>query len=309
MRSRLFAALVGLLLATACRTSAVPSATVVGPGGDGPRILAVVAHPDDEIAFAGVLYKTATHLGGTCDVAVLTNGEGGFKYATLSERLYGLELTEEAVGRAHLPRIRARELEAGCRILGVRHVYYFGQRDHRYTTDLDEVLGAEAHVWDLEAVSEGLRELLQAGRYDLVLTLAPVPSTHAHHQAATHLARAAVRSLAPGERPLVLCSKPSSGEVVPETTDVELVFDRTQKFGHRERLDYRIVANWAIAEHKSQGTMQLLVNQGERETYAPFRDQEPEALERARRLFERLAEPQFEPRVYTSSAGTNATSR
>jgi hypothetical protein len=51
--------------------------------GDGPRVLCVVAHPDDEIAFAGALYKTATLLDSVCDLVTITNGEGGFKYATL----------------------------------------------------------------------------------------------------------------------------------------------------------------------------------------------------------------------------------
>ena len=87
---------------TACRAPAGPAIervelhSIEAPRG--PRILCVVAHPDDEIAFAATLYQTALALEGACDVAVITNGEGGFKYSTLSEPIYGLELTEEAVG-------------------------------------------------------------------------------------------------------------------------------------------------------------------------------------------------------------------
>ena len=44
-------------------------------------------------------------------------------------------------------------------------------------------------------------------------------------------------------------------------------FDRTQPFGHRDKLDYRVVVNWVIAAHKSQGTMQLAMNKGERERF------------------------------------------
>ena len=43
--------------------------------GDGIRALCVVAHPDDEIAFSGTVYKIATHLGGAVDVVVITNSE------------------------------------------------------------------------------------------------------------------------------------------------------------------------------------------------------------------------------------------
>src|SRR6187402_1770713 len=75
-----------------------------------PRILAVIAHPDDETAFAAGLYVAARHLGARCDVLVITNGEGGFKYSGLAESYYGAELSREEVGRAELPDIRRREM-------------------------------------------------------------------------------------------------------------------------------------------------------------------------------------------------------
>ena len=83
-----------------------PSAIVHGTA----RVVA--PHPDDEIAFAGALYKTSTLLDGRCDVAGITNGEGGFKYSTLAERIYGLELTDEV-------RTRASRLAETC---GIGHV-------------------------------------------------------------------------------------------------------------------------------------------------------------------------------------------
>ena len=84
-------------------------------------------------------------------------------------------------------------------------------------------------------------------------------------------------------------------------------FDRTQPFGYRDRLDYRIVANWAIAEHRSQGTMQLLVNRGDVEHYFLFAVSPPGSEERARELFEALRAPQFRTPEYGESAGTNTT--
>lgn len=309
-----------ILMASACRAS-FPNRLRIHPGGKtGPRILVVVAHPDDEISFAGTLYATARFLDGACDVAVVTNGEGGFKYATLAESIYGHELTEETVGREHLPDIRRRELRAGCEILGVRDLYFFEQKDHRYTTELAEVLGANAEVWELPRLRAALKSLLENGAYDFVFTLAPTPSTHAHHQAASLLALEAAWSLPEERRPVVLCTEPRDGVRPPAqpalpglpatgTSDHGLAFDRTRKFGHRERLDYRIVVNWAIAEHKSQGTMQLLMNRGDREAYLLFDGNPPGSAERAQALFQSLQEPRFPKRVYAPTAGTNAGTR
>ena len=278
-----------------------------------------MAHPDDETTFAATLYKTATHLGGACDLVVITNGEGGFKYSTLSEPIYGLELTDEQVGREHLPAIRKRELLAGCAILQVREVVFLNQRDHRYTQDPHEVLDPAAGVWDLPEVRARLADLLARGGYDFVFTLAPEPETHGHHKAATILALEAVAGLPVGERPVVLCATVTGGDEPAPTfaglaefpitsirTDVApLVFDRTTPFGYRGRLDYRIIVNWVIAAHKSQGTMQLAAGRGERELFYFFSLNGDDALPRARALFTRLAEPQYPAKTYGPSAGTN----
>lgn len=306
-----------LLLAFGCRST--PSAVIeVTPVDENarPRVLCVVAHPDDEIAFAGTLYKTATYLGGVCDLAVITNGEGGFKYSTLAEKVYGLALTDEAIGRAHLPRIRQQELAAGCRWLGVRRIFFLGERDHRYTQDVNEVLGPDAEVWDLARVRAELDRILAAGDYDFLLTLAPTPMTHGHHQAAGILAVEAAERAALDHRPDVLCVRssapdeeipfPAVHEDTPLDPEARFRFDRTQKFGHRGRLDYTIIANWAIAEHRSQGTMQLLAGRGGIEHYFLFRANPAGAQARARAWFERLAEPQFTAREYGATAGTNA---
>ena len=275
--------------------------------GDGPQLLCIVAHPDDETTFAATLYCTAMHLGGAADLVVITNGEGGYKYSTLAEPLYGIELTREEVGRAELPAIRARELAAGCRILRVRDLYFLGQRDHRYTTDEHEVLEPTAGVWDLGAVRAALHELLRARHYDFVLTLAPTPGTHGHHKAATILALDAVATLAPEERPVVLCGDTRDKDEpatdfdelggYPQTRLLpgELVFDRTRPLGYEGRLDYRIVAAWAIAEHKSQGTLQL-EGSHEREVYRVFEGGPSDARERAAAFFAALAAEPAAPR-------------
>jgi LmbE family N-acetylglucosaminyl deacetylase len=284
-------------------------------------VLAVIAHPDDETTFAATLYAI-THLAdGACDVLLVTNGEGGFKYASPAEPLYGLELTREEVGRAHLPAIRRDEMLAGCRLMGVREVRFLGERDHRYTTDEREVLAPDAGVWDLARVRAALAAQLDGGDYDLVLTLLPTEGTHGHHKAATILALQAVAALPAAERPAVLGATvleegesfdwPAQGlagwPVTRARADApELAFDRLATFGYQERLDWRVIVNWVIAEHKSQGTMQLAMGRGAREAFVLFDVSPPGADAHCAALLARFAEVEpFPVREYGPSAGTN----
>ena len=64
-----------------------------------PKVLIVIAHPDDETGFAATVYKITHEMKGTVDLLLVTNGEGGYKYSTLAEPIYGLELTDEKIGR------------------------------------------------------------------------------------------------------------------------------------------------------------------------------------------------------------------
>lgn len=286
-----------------------------GPQGSGPRVLGVVAHPDDELAFAATLYKTATFLDGVCDLVVVTNGEGGFKYSTLAEPLYGLELTEEKIGRRHLPAIRRREQVAGCRILGLRQLIALNQTDHRYTRDVLEVIGEGATVWDLPGVRRDLRTILTEGGYDFVLTHLPVPDTHGHHKAATLLTLEAVASLPEGTRPVVLgsgrlkegASFEQGLDGYPQTRSwaglSPFLFDRTQPIGYRGAMDYKVVVNWMIAEHKSQGTLQVLMNQGDTEVFWLYALNSESAVAKTEAWFQRLARPQFPIKEYGASAG------
>jgi LmbE family N-acetylglucosaminyl deacetylase len=284
------------------------------PSAARPRILCVVAHPDDEISFAGTLYKAATHLGAACDVLTITNGEAGYKYSTLAERVYGLELTDPEVGRRELPAIRREELRRGLADLAVRDLYMLLERDDGYSQDRAPVLDPATSPWDLERVRRVLREVLAFGDYDFVLTHLLSLETHGHHQVATLLAIEAVAERPQGSRPVILGARGGTKEeaatrapyagiegepmAAPLAGSKPFVFDRLQKFGFDERLDYRVVVNWAIAAHKSQGTMQLGMNRGELEEYWLYAVNDPAAPERAAAFFARLAEPQFEARDY-----------
>src|ERR1051326_1544551 len=42
-----------------------------------PKVLIVIAHPDDESAFSATVYKITHELKGTVDLLMVTNGEGG----------------------------------------------------------------------------------------------------------------------------------------------------------------------------------------------------------------------------------------
>lgn len=302
------------LLASACAGLSGKRVDVARPsGGNGPRVLGVIAHPDDELAFGATLYRLAHQLDATCDLLVITNGEGGFKYATLAEPLYGAELSDEATGRALLPAIRQSELRESGRILGVASITFLGERDHRYTQDLNEVLGPDATAWDLPRVRRALAGALSKGAYDYVLALAPREESHAHHKAATALAAEAVLALPDERRPVMLVANVRSAAdpltlVYAQESGAKVgpfVVDRREKFGHQGKLDYGIVVNWAIAAHKSQGSMQLYMGRGDREEFVLFGDRSEVASRRAEALFLRLQEVKPAVREYGESAGTN----
>lgn len=287
-----FAILTGLgSLVVLCRVSA--QETEAEP----PSVLIVTAHPDDEALFAGLVYRLAVELGSRVELAVVTDGAGGYRYSTLAEPLYGLDLTDPDVAREYLPAIRKRELLAGGKIVGIRDFHFLDQPDTGYTQDPDSIL---AEVWDGDLVLRQLEEIMRGGDFDFVLTHLPLPSAHGHHKSASILAiRAAARLGA--DRPTVL------GAWISNTTDAEPTsfraldgyadtrtqtatpqwrFDRTRTFGLNDRLNYKIVVNWLIAEHKSQGTMQMLMGAGDVETFWVYENNAPDAAERTARLFD-----------------------
>jgi LmbE family N-acetylglucosaminyl deacetylase len=258
----------------------------------------VVAHPDDEIAMAAAIYRLAKELGGTVDQLVITTGEGGFKYALLGEKVYNLPLTQEALGRRQLPRIRKRELLRSGRILGVRKHFFLDQPDGAYTRDITVPLQRE---WDCPSVRNRLLRTLQREGYDFLLTLLPVETTHGHHKAATVLALEAVAQVPADRRPVVLGAmlehkgKPCSYTPLPNFPSTRLLeegtvfsFDRTIALGHGDLLNYQIIPNWVIAEHKSQGTLQMLASKHDLETFRIFDTHTPRALERTLELFSLL---------------------
>ncbi len=267
-----------------------------------PRVLIVDAHPDDEGSVAATAYKITKEMGGIVELVVVTNGEAGYKYSLLAEDIYGQKLTDEAVGRKYLPKIRKKELKKGCHWVGIEKIYHFNQLDTHYTLDPDTVLTS---VWAVEKVRKQLTKLMLKNQYDYVFCLLPTPETHGHHKAASILALETVKNLpATAKKPIVLgvsggtktdtaAAKVFTGLPNYPVTAIKegkfsFQFDKTQGFGYKNKLNYKIVANWLIAEHKSQGTMQTFMNMGDYENYWYFDINAPEKKAETAAFFEKL---------------------
>jgi LmbE family N-acetylglucosaminyl deacetylase len=276
----------------------------------GPKVLVVTAHPDDETGMAAVIYKVTHDLKGQVDQCVITNGEAGYKYSTLGNDYYGLDLTDPEVGRANLPRIRKQELINAGKIIGMNNIFFLDQKDAHYGLDEHEPLDTS---WNVAWVSTRLKEILTKTKYDYVFCLIPIPETHGGHKAASLLALRAVKDLPDAQRPIVLGV---SGGAKTDTTvtkfhqlynyvesrvegDTAMYrFDMSAPFGYKNALNYKIIVNWEIAEHKSQGTMQLYMNHGDYENFWFFAINKPEAKAKCEAFFEQLKKIPYKTRNY-----------
>jgi LmbE family N-acetylglucosaminyl deacetylase len=246
------------------------------------------------------VFKTTHLLDGIVDLALMTNGEGGYTYSTLGNYIYNRELDKEEVGRDYLPGIRKRELMAGGQIVGLRNYFFFDQVDDEFSTDIENALSN----WNTDWIKQRLRKILKEEQYDFVFTMTPSQETHAHHKASAILALQVIQELPKNERPAILATD-IAGSIEDSTDYIQLdgypvsklmegespmLFDRTQKFGHDNRLNYKIIANWVIAEHKSQGTMQLLMGRGNVEQYWPYAINTKDQMSKARSFFNAVNE-------------------
>jgi len=281
------------------------AALVPGPtasAAEGRKLLIVVAHPDDEYAFAATTYRLVREAGWTADQVVITDGEAGYRYSTLAEVFYGEALTDEVDGRARLPSIRKEEARRAGRILGIRHQYFLDQKDLGFDRDAAK---ADSTNWDRSRIRAFLADLVTREGYDVIFTLLPTPQTHEHHRAAALLALEAVAGIPAYRRPLIfgaeahgkeraarrfsgLESSPLGGTTSPVPA---LQFDRTVSFGYQRSLDYQIVVNWVIAEHKSQGLLQMDSDKDDIEDFWLFAISGEDARRRLEELRLQLAAP------------------
>jgi len=262
------------------------------------KVLLVTAHPDDETLLAATTYKITHELGGLVDQVVITNGEGGYSYSLLSEPIYKLKLATETVGRDRLPEIRKQELLNAGKILGIRNHYFLDQMDAKFGLDIREPLDT---AWNINWVSARLKELIITNKYDYILTLLPDSITHAHHKAATVLALKAVEDIK--VKPVILAVTTSNkGEAVKPFFQLDRYpitkvsqgkyafrIDRTVGFAPLNKLNYKIIVNWVIAEHKSQGSLQNLTNDGDYENFWFFDLNGVAKFEKTKLFFEILS--------------------
>ena len=288
----LFLLMVGVLSSGAATAQNSGSSPKKARGGI--RVLLVVAHPDDEYEVAGTVYRISKELSGTVDQLIITKGEAGYHYASLADRYYGINLTNESVGRSRLPRIRREEARRAGRILGIRHQWFLNENDDHFTLDADEVL---SRTWHAERVSEKIQERLRKGHYDFVFVLLPADDTHGEHKAASILTLKAVERLPPGQRPVLLGAQagkndsetfhalPGYSLTATNTARSQFQFDRDIRLGYRASLSYQIVVGWVIAEHKSQGLFQTRCRQDRFENFWLFTMNRESASNEAALLF------------------------
>jgi LmbE family N-acetylglucosaminyl deacetylase len=240
--------------------------------------LVVVAHPDDECMFGGLIHALTHQLNASVDLVCVKNGEGGFAHAGLAESLYGnLKLSEEAIGGTHLPRIRQQELLGSGRILGIRKFFFYDQMDLKYSLDINKVLDEQ---WDKEWVIESFQHTIKHGNgadgYDLMIVILPSVESHGHHTLSGLLALEAIDRLQQaksadviiptviGGSEFVLNQPPTYpenqlAEVLTNITEFEFRFNLRWKIPNLPIVDYQTILLWMAAEHKSQGYLVIMI--------------------------------------------------
>jgi N-acetylglucosamine malate deacetylase 2 len=276
-----------------------------------PQVLMVTAHPDDEATFAGTAYAVSARLGGAVDLLTITDGEAGSRHTALASRLYRLPLGGTTRATPLLRRVRRRELKEAARILGLRRCWLLGEPDRGYGL----ALRGESSGWNRRRVVARIQATVEAGAYDFVFVMLPWPSTHRDHKLSCLLALEAIsRMRAP--RPSVLGgSLHSRSKVVTRrwkegfpicrvdqefrglddspSTVIEpgapvFSLDLDSPIERGSPLTHRIVHNWVIGAHRSQGMMQLRVNGADEEQYRFFSLNSKAGLARSQRLFDAL---------------------
>lgn len=263
-----------------------------------PKVLIVIAHPDDETMFPVTVFKITRELKGTVDLALITDGSGGYN-GLVASTYYGLNLTDSATGRRHLPLIRKKELLCSGEVMGIHNFFFLDQIDDFYQIDPTPFL--QGKRWDLEVCNRRLDKLLKDGDYDFIFCLVPDEGQHAHHKTASVLAiRAAQRMI--GKRPIVLAGRSLNkestfsfsglngyGETTVNSKAPVFKIDRSRTFGENNKHSYMIVADWVKACHKSQsGDMNTSMHRGDFETYFYFNVNSEEGIGKTKALFDVL---------------------
>lgn len=271
-----------------------------------PKVLVVTAHPDDETGFSVTLFKITHELKGTVDMAVMTDGGGGFADSQLGAMYYNLDLTDSVVARTHLPMLRKQEILNAGKIMGVRNIYFMEQPDDWYTTDPTPYITGKN--WEIPYVERRMDRLLADRDYDFVITMLPHAGQHGHHKTAVLMALRAVQRYKGAHKPIIIAGSPMSATSKPiEFTQLEgfpetkinpqtptLTLNRAFKFKENDKVSYKIVADWVISEYKSQGAIQEgAIHKTDLEVYRYFDINDPKGITKVQQLFDTLAKSGF----------------
>ena len=247
----------------------------------GPKVLIVTAHPDDETMFPVVVFKITHELKGSADLALLTDASGGFN-GMVASSYFGMNMLDSVVGRKNLPRIRKQEMKASGEILGIKNYYFFDQRDDFYNRDEKPYL--QGKRWNMAYVEQRLDSILTTGQYNYVFCLIPHEGQHAHHKTASLSALRAVQRYKGPKKPIVLGGQSQNKGNTFRFTELAsypeshispvapvFSFDRSYGFGEDNKHSYMIVADWVKAAHKTQsGDMNQAMHRGDLETFWYF---------------------------------------
>lgn len=271
-----------------------------------PKVLVVTAHPDDETGFSVTMFKITHELKGIVDMAVMTDGGGGFADSQLGALYYGLNLTDSLVARTHLPMLRKQEILDAGKIMGVRNIYFMEQPDDWYTLDPQPYISGKN--WEIPYVERRLDKLLADRDYDFVITMLPHAGQHGHHKTSVILALRAVQRFKGTHKPIIIAGSPMSAtskpldytqldgfpetKINPQTPTFTL--NRAFRFKENDKVSYKIVADWVISTYKSQGAIQENgIHKTDFEVYRFYDINDPKGISRVKQLFEALAKSGF----------------